>query len=125
MLILLYLVSLFCVSTSASGIIAETEQVSNPAGLNELNVRLVVNSYFSQRLAYLKGENNEIAIANLPMVNDEAKHKAHLEANTIVTSYHDISSAWVTNTQYHWHACMHCGLAHTNKGAHVMVWNEA
>jgi len=79
----LYLVSLLCVSASAIGMNPETGQIINPTGLNELNVRLVVNSYFAQRLAYLKGEENGITTANIPMGNDETEHKTHLEASNI------------------------------------------
>ncbi len=79
----LYIVSLLCMSVSAVGMTAETGQIINSTGLNELNVRLVVNSYFEQRLAYLKGECDEIAVVNIPMGNDEAKHKAYLETNNI------------------------------------------
>ncbi len=82
-LVSLYIVSLLCVSASAVGMNAETGQNINTTDLNELSVRLAVNSYFTQRLAYLKGEDNEIAAANIPMGNDEAEHKAHLEANNI------------------------------------------
>ena len=81
--LLLYVVSLIGVSASAVGINTETEQMTDSTNLNELSVRLVVNAYFTQRLAYLKGEGEGIATANIPMGNDEAKHKAYLDANNI------------------------------------------
>lgn len=62
-LVSLYLISLFCFPASAIDISAETGQIIT-AGMNELNVRIVVSSYFSQRLAYLRGEDDEIAVAN-------------------------------------------------------------
>ena len=82
MMFLLYMVSLLCISVSAVGINAETEQI-DASNLNELSVRLVVNAYFEQRLAYLRGEGDAITAANVPMGNDEAEHKACLETNNI------------------------------------------
>ncbi len=79
---MLYVASLLCVSASAVGMNAETGPIDT-SNLNELSVRLVVNAYFEQRLAYLKGEGEAITAANIPMGNDEAEHKACLEANNI------------------------------------------
>lgn len=55
-------------------------------GLTELNVRILVSRYFSQRKAYLQGTADTINAAVAPMVTDEMAHKAVLtEANITLT----------------------------------------
>lgn len=72
---LVLLVSLIVPSTAT---ILETRDTIQTSELNELNVRIVVSTYFSQRKSLLSGVSDIISVAVDPIVVDELTHKAAL-----------------------------------------------
>ena len=66
--------------------------------MNELSARLVVNSYFSQRLAFLNGTAIGIEVVNPAVFTDEQAHKAQLEKECVTI----ISSSVVINSINCW-----------------------
>lgn len=76
------LLSMTAIPASAGGILGDLEMETS--AMNELSARAAINSYFSQRLSFLKGEIDSIDVINEGMMADEIAHKAHLEEENIV-----------------------------------------
>lgn len=58
---------------------APTAAPTEAPKLDEEMVRAAIDHYFAQRKDFLMGTSENIAIANLPMVTDEAAHRAAME----------------------------------------------
>lgn len=81
-LVVMLLLSMTAIPASAGGILGDLEMETS--AMNELSVRAAINSYFSQRLSFLKGEIDSIDVINEGMMADEIAHKTHLEEENIV-----------------------------------------
>lgn len=106
--LVLMLLLTMSVPVYADGIIGNIEMETEIYSLTDLNVRILVNRYFSQRTAYLQGSANSIPIAHERRMENETQHKEALQdANAEFShSVFEIESihigdgtAWVTGTE--------------------------
>ena len=77
LLTLCTLVSCLSIFVSADSVIGNVT-ISPITEMNELNARAAINTYFNQRKDFLTGEAESIPVVNIPMLNDETRHRTHL-----------------------------------------------